>query len=105
MIRFNTQWYGRSPIPRIFFFGVTFLKFLYEEKFLNKLISMKNKIMQLVAPLVLGGVLILASCMSPSEKTGEQDTTATPIDSATTLDIPADSAATQSVQDSSSVSK
>lgn len=66
---------------------------------------MKNKIMQLAAAIVLGGVLILASCTSSSEKTGDQDTAATPIDSATTLNTPADSAATQSVQDSSSVSK
>ena len=66
---------------------------------------MKNKIMQLVAAIVLGGVLILASCTSSPEKTGDQNTAATPIDSATTLDTPADSAATRSVQDSSSVSK
>jgi hypothetical protein len=65
---------------------------------------MKNKIMQLVAAIVLGGVLVLASCTSSSEKTGDQDTAA-PIDSATTLNTPADSAATQSVQDSSSGNK
>jgi hypothetical protein len=62
---------------------------------------MKNKIMQLAAAIFLGGVLILASCTSPSEKTGDQYTAA-PIDSATTLSTPIDSAATQAARDSSS---
>lgn len=66
---------------------------------------MKNKIIQLAAAIVLGGILILASCTSSSEKASDQDTTATPVDSTAMLNTPADSAATQSAQDSSSVSK
>lgn len=66
---------------------------------------MKNKIMQLAPAIVLGGVLILASCTPSSEKTGDQNTTGTAIDSTTMLNTSGDSAASQSVQDSSSVSK
>jgi hypothetical protein len=66
---------------------------------------MKNKIMQLAAAIALGGLLIVASCTSSSsEKTGDQDTTATPVDT-TTLNTPVDSTTIQAAPDSSSASK
>jgi hypothetical protein len=64
---------------------------------------MKNKIMQLAAAVILGGILIVSSCTSsPSENTA-QDTTAIGID--TTHNTPVDTTAAPSVQDSSAVNQ
>lgn len=61
---------------------------------------MKNKIMQLAAAAFIGLFLIVASCTSStSEKAGEQDTTATQVDTTTLNTTPADTTA----QDTSSV--
>ena len=61
---------------------------------------MKNKIMQLAAAAFIGAFLIVASCTSStSEKAGDQDTTATPVDT-TAIDT---TAADTTKQDTSSV--
>ena len=65
---------------------------------------MKKTIMQWAPAVMLFGTLAVASCTPPSsEKAGDQDTTATPVD--TTQTAPADSITAQSVQDSAAVSK